>query len=432
MFKRRSIVVALSLVLVLSLSLNAGAWWIFGDDKEKNKDKVVKLTFWHGMESGVNNKALKKKVKEFNQSHSDIQVKLQSYGAADNAESKVMTAVAGGNPPEMMWMGPHMTGQLAEAGALAPVEEFIQNDSSFDKYDVYDSLWKVSSYQGKIYTVPFEANNLGVFYNKDYFKQAGIEKMPNTWTEFIKVAKKVQENSDAKYGFQIPMGTGEWTVWNWEAFLRQSGGEFLKNNGTEIAFDSSDGAEALQYWADLKYKYNVANFSQTGAGYKTGDLESGRIAMQIIGPWTLPQLNKTDLNYGTFMLPKQEERGTSLGGENLYIFKTTERKEKAAWEFAKYVMSADFQVEWAKKTGYLPVSKPAMNSEEYQTFLDNNPEVKTFTKQMKYGFARPTDPAYSDISSALGKAIEKVLYQKLTPEKALQEAARKGQEALNE
>ncbi|AGB41743.1 ABC-type sugar transport system, periplasmic component [Halobacteroides halobius DSM 5150] len=431
MFKKESIVAVLSLVLVLALSVNAGAWWIFGDDEEK-KNKVVELTFWHGMESGANNKALKKKVKEFNQSHPDIQVDLQSYGAADDAESKVMTSVAGGNPPEMMWMGPHMTGQLAEAGVLAPVSEFIKNDPSFNKDDIYDSLWKVSSYQGKIYTAPFEANNLGIFYNKDYFKQAGIKELPDTWTEFIEVAKKVQENSDAEYGFQVPMGTGEWTVWNWEAFLKQAGGEFLKDNGTKIAFDSKDGAEALQYWVDLVHKYKVAEFSQTGAGYKTGALESGRIAMQIIGPWTIPQLNKTDLNYGTFMLPKQEERGTSLGGENLYIFKTTERKEKAAWKFAKYVMSADFQVEWAKKTGYLPVSKSAMNSDEYQNFLDENPAVRTFTKQMKYGFARPTGPAYPGISSALGKAIEKALYQRLTPEEALENAAKKGQEALNE
>ena len=431
MFKKKNLMVmALSLVLVLSVSVQANA--LFGLFEDEEESKVTEITFWHGMESGANNKVLTQKVKAFNEAHPNIKVNLQSYGAADNAESKVMTSVAGGNPPAMMWMGPHMTGQLAEADALAPVSEFIKNDSDFNKNDIYDSLWKVSSYQGKIYTAPFDANNLGIFYNKDYFKQAGIEELPDTWSEFIEVARKVQENSDAEYGFQVPMGTGEWTVWNWEAFLKQSGGEFLKNNGTEIAFDSKDGAEALQYWVDLKHKHKVATFSQTGAGYKTGNLESGRIAMQIIGPWTMPQLNKTDLNYGTFMLPKQEQRGTSLGGENLYIFRTNEKKEQAAWEFAKYVMSADFQVEYAKQTGYLPVSKSAMNSDKYQKFLDNNPEVKTFTKQMKYGFARPTGPAYPDISSALGKAIEKALYQRITPEEALEEAAKKGQKALDE
>jgi len=430
MFKKKHTVLVLTLVLVFSLSLTANAIFGLGDD-DKKENKEVTLTFWHGFEQENKVKVFKEKIAMFEEEHPNINIKPQSYGAADNAVGKIMTAVAGGNPPEMMWYGPQMTGRLARADALAPAEEFIKNDSGFNSDDIFSGLWDVGTYKGTRYTIPFDANNLGIFYNKDYFKQAGIEELPETWAELVEVAEKVQKNSPAEYGFQVPMGTKEWTVWTWETFLWQAGGELINEDFTKPLFNSEAGAEALQFWTDLRHEEGVANFSQTGAGYKTGDLVSGQIAMQIIGPWVVPSLNETDLNYGTFMMPKKESRATNIGGENLYIFKTNEAKEKAAWEFAKFIMSADFQVDWAMETGYLPVSKSAQNNDRYQKFLQNNQKIKTFADQMKYGFARPCIPEYSsDLSPALGKAIEKALYQKSAPQAALDEAAKKVEEAL--
>ncbi len=425
------------LVLTLMVGTLAGCGTTAkSTDSSQNMDNSVQLVFWHGIESPENNKALNTAIDKFNSSHPNIQVTAQSYGAQDQAIGKIETAVAGKKAPDLVWLAPAFTGKFAKAGVLAPAEDFIKNDKSFNADDIYKGLWDVSSFNGEKYTVPFDANNLAIFYNKKAFADENITSVPKTWDEFLADAQKltIDKNNDGKidqYGFQVPVGTNEWTVWTWQTYLWQAGGEFLSKDNNTPTFNSQAGVDALQFWTDLVHKYKVANFSETDAGYKTDDFESGKIAMQIIGPWTLPQLNKDKkIDYGVFMMPKKERYATNIGGENLYLFKTNPTKEKAAWEFAKFIMSADFQVDWAKTTGYLPVSKSAVNSTKYQAYLKENPVVKTFVDQMQYGFARPSIPAYNSISSALGKEIEKALYQTKTPKQALDDAAKAATTAL--
>ncbi|MCF6094249.1 ABC transporter substrate-binding protein [Microaerobacter geothermalis] len=437
------------IVLLLLLGLVAGC----GSNETKNeasskeatttesasggqKDEPVELVFWHGIESQENNQALTEAIEKFNESHPDIKVKAQSYGAQDQAIGKIQTALAGKNAPDLVWLAPAYTGQFAKAGVLAAAEDFINNDPGFNPDDIYKGLWDVSSYNGKKYTIPFEANNLAIFYNKKAFAEAGITEIPETWNQFLEAAKKltVDKDGDGKidqYGFQIPIGTNEWTVWTWQTYLWQAGGEFLTENNSTPAFNSKAGVDALQFWVDLVYKEKVANFSETDAGYKTDDFESGKIAMQIIGPWTLPQLKANkNVDFGVFFMPKKERFATNIGGENLFIFKSTPEREKAAWEFAKFIMSADFQVDWSIKTGYLPVSKSAVESGKYQEFLKKNEVVKVFVDQMEYGFARPSIPAYNAISVALGKEIEKALYQEKSAKESLDAAAKAAEKEL--
>lgn len=430
----RKRILSMALAGVMSLGMLTGC----GGAKEgtnSNPNQKVELNFWHGMESGENNTVLTEMVEKFNKTHPNIEVKLQGYGAADQAMGKIMVAIQGQKQPELLWFAPAFTGKFAEADVLAAAEDFMKEDSTFKKEDIYQGLWDVSSYKGKIYTVPFEANNLAVFYNKKAFQEAGITKTPETWDELAEAAKKltVDKNKDGKidqYGFQVPIGTNEWTVWTWQTLLWQAGGDFLNKEQNAPAFNSTQGQMAVDYWKDL-VDDNYAYFSETDAGYKTDDFEAGKVAMQIIGPWTLPQLDKNkSVDYGVFFLPKKERFATNIGGENLFIFKTTKEKEKASWEFAKWIMSKEFQVEWAKKTGYLPVSKSAANSEEFKAFLNEKPNVKVFVDQMQYGFARPSIPAYNDISTQLGKQLEQALYGKISSKEALDAAAEAAKKAL--
>ncbi len=405
MLKRNSVIIlALIVFLVMSASVFAA--------------QKVTLVFWHGIESPESNAILKSMVNKFNTTHKNIEVKLQNYGAADQVQGKIMTAVQGGNQPELLWWAPAFTGMLAEADVLVAAEDYIKKDRKFKKSDIYPGLWEVSKHKGKIYTVPFEANCLGIYYNKKHFKEAGIKKLPKTWNQFYAAAKKL--TTKKRYGFQVPIGTNEWTVWTWQTLLWQAGGEFLNKKKTAPAFNSKAGVTAIKFWKKM-IDNKVANFSEPDAGYKTDEFEAGKISMMINGPWNLMRL-KDNKDLGIFFLPKKKRYATNIGGENLFIFKTTKAKEKASWEFAKWIMSADFQVEWTMKTGYLPVSKSAAKAPKYKAFLKKNPNVAVYVDQMKYGKARPSVPAYNEISAALGKQLEQALYGDKTPEAALKSA----------
>ena len=127
------------------------------------------VTFWHGMESGVNNKILQAKIDAFNAKHPDIFVDAQVYGAADQLGSKLDAAVAGKTPPDLLWWSPAFFPKYAEAGALRNIDEFITEDV---RNDVYDYLWELGTFQGKRYLTPFSANNLGIYYNKKMLAEA--------------------------------------------------------------------------------------------------------------------------------------------------------------------------------------------------------------------------------------------------------------------
>jgi multiple sugar transport system substrate-binding protein len=408
----RLLLVALCLLLFAFLT---------GCSSGTNHSTRVTVTFWHGMESGINNKILQSKIDQFNARHSDIFVDAQVYGAADQLGPKLDAAVAGKTPPDLLWWSPAFFPKYAEAGALRGIDDFLAEDASFNRHDVYDYLWELGSFEGKLYLTPFSANNLGVYYNRKMLAEAGVHQPPQTWEEFKQTAKRLTR--DGVFGFQIPIGTSEWTVWTWQCFLWQAGGEILTPDKKAAAFNSPAGVAALDFWRSL-FDEKLANFSETDAGYKTDNFLAGRIAMTINGPWNYAALKEQKaVELGVWPLPKQSREATNIGGESLFLFKSSARRERAAWEFMKFVMSADFQVDWAMATGYLPVSKSAAGDEKYQAFLAANPFIKAYNDQMPAGRTRPSIPQYPALSQTLGKYLEAALYGKLSSQEALDKAA---------
>jgi multiple sugar transport system substrate-binding protein len=160
------------------------------------------------------------------------------------------------------------------------------------------------------------------------------------------------------------------------------------------------------------------------AGYKMDDFVGGRVSMVINGPWNYRMLQEQkNLEFGVAPLPEDATRATNIGGENLFIFRSTPEKERAAWEFALWAMSPDFQRDWAMETGYLPVNREVVYDPTYARYLEENPKLKIFLDQMEFGKVRPPVPHYPELSNHLGRAIEKVLLKRASPAEALQEAA---------
>ena len=396
---------------------------------EESKTEKVELIFWHGIEGKHKNDLIKQKIADFNQNSSFAHIVLQNYGAADQLSAKLMTAVAGDSKPDLLWWAPQQFGLLVESDLLTPFDDLIAGDKTFQQDDIFPGLWEASTINGKIYSIPFETNNLAVYYNRDLFEKAGIKEPPKTWDELAEAAQKLTADLDGdgktdRYGLQLPLGKNEWTVWTWQTFLWQAGGEFYDPAAKKVVFNTKAGAVALDFWINLIDK-GVASFSEPEAGYKIGDFLAGRVAMMINGPWNLGELQAQSQiqNYGSFPLPKNKTAATNIGGEHIALLSDSPKKAKAAWEFVKYLVSPEFQVDWSIKTGYIPISSQAIESKEYQDFLQKNPFMSTFANQMKVGRARPAIAKYTRYSSILGRALEKALYKKTTPPKALDQAA---------
>jgi multiple sugar transport system substrate-binding protein len=385
-------------------------------------DGVTHLTLWQGVNPPPNRAILQKLVDKFNQQHPQIQVESLYVGQADQQLPKILAAAIGDASPDLLWYGPMLTGQLVELGAIRPIETFWQKSAVAKEID--PALLGAMRYQDHLWSVPFATNNMGIFYRPDLFKAAGINELPKTWPELRQVAKKLTDKDH--HGIVLPLGKGEWTVFSWLPFMWSGGGSL---DGSTVKLNNSGSISALQFWKNL-LEDGSAVLSTPERGYELDKFLAGKVAMQITGPWTLGQLGSTKSPYGVMPIPAGVESHTVVGGEHLFMMKTEpvrgasseKTRSQAAWKFMEYALSAEFQVQWALGTGYLPVNLQARQSSEYQNYVADTPGLQVFLDQAAVGKSRPISTGYPEMSELLGRSIEAVLMGKETPQQALAKA----------
>ncbi|MEH1864964.1 MAG: ABC transporter substrate-binding protein [Nostoc sp.] len=384
-----------------------------------NDNRVTHLTLWQGISPPANRDVFEKLVDKFNQTHTDVYVESIYAGQLDQQLPKILTAVVGNAPPDILSFYPQITGQFVELGAIRPLEDWLKKLPL--KSEILPNLLEELQLDNHIWSVPFTTANMGIFYRPKLFQAAGITQIPKTWQELREVAKKLTidrngDNRPEQYGMLLPLGKGEWTVFSWFPFLLSAGGEVVTNNRPNL---TNPGAiAALQFWQDL-LKDGSATLSPPERGYEEDAFIAGRVAMQITGPWTY--IMKSNVDYKVFPIPANVKPATVTGTGNMYLMKTTPAREQAALKFLEYVLSEGFQTEWSIGTGFLPVNLKSAHSQAYQEFLQKKPVLKVFIDQMSVSGSRPIIPGYSRLSDSLGRAIEATMLG-ASPEKALKQA----------
>ena len=387
--------------------------------KQIAQQEVTKITFWHGINPPENRDIFQTLVSKFNQENPDIKVEALYIGQPDAQLPKIFASVVSDQPPDILWFVAQITGKLDQLGALLPLEKWLNNSTI--KSEINPAMFDSMKLNEHILSVPFATNNAAVFYRPSLFNQAGINSTPHNWSELRATAKQLTQdtNNDDRldqHGIFLSLGKGEWTVFTWLPFIYSAGGDLLQGEKPNLV---NEGAiAALQLGTDL-VKDGVAILSPPERGYEIDNFVAGKAAMQITGPWTLAQLKATDIDYDVFPIPVAEKPAAVIGGENLFVFKTTPKREQASLRFLEYVLSEEFQTTWALETGYLPVNLKSQQSKEYQKFVAENPVVKVFLEQMQWARSRPIIPQYTRLSENLGRAIEASLLGKQTPEEAL-------------
>lgn len=434
--------------VLLSLMAVTLSLLLFGCQTSQASD-VIRLTLWQGVNPPPNRDVLQKLVDRFNQEHPKIQVESLYVGQGDQQMPKILAAIVGNAAPDMLWFAPMITGQLVELDALRSLEDLLETSQVAQELDL--SLLGTMVYGNKFWSIPFGTNNVGIYYRPSLFEKAGIKELPKTWAEFREVAKRLTQDTNGdgrpdQYGMLLPLGKGEWTVFTWLPFMFSAGGDLISDpegvrgfqlygnlfsreagipalplpevSSATIEITNPGAIAALQFWRDL-IQDGSAVLSQPERGYELDGFLAGKVAMQLSGPWTLGQLQATQTDFAVMPIPSGKQPATVIGGENLFLFKSTPERERAAFEFAEYVMSEAFQTQWAIGTGYLPTNLKSRESEAYKSFRAKQPAVDVFLNQAQFGKSRPIFPGYNRISDNLGRAIEATLMGRNTPEEAL-------------
>ncbi|NEP17689.1 MAG: ABC transporter substrate-binding protein [Leptolyngbya sp. SIO4C1] len=385
---------------------------------------VVHLTLWQGIGPPANREVFQKLVQQFNETHPDIQVESLYAGQPDQQIPKILTAVVGNAAPDLLWYVPSLTGQLVELEAIQPLDGWFAQSPYRDALD--PALLDTMQLEGHLWSVPFATNNAAIFYRPSLFTAAGVTEPPKTWEALKQTAQQLTRdiNGDGRidqHGILLSLGKGEWTVFTWLPFVYSAGGHIVQNGQPDLV--NQGAIAALQLGADLVAQ-GAARLSAPERGYEIDDFIAGKVAMQITGPWVLPQLRAANIDFGVFPFPVAQEPAAVLGGENFFVCQTTPTKTQAAFKFLDYILSPEFQIPWTLQTGYIPVNRAARSSDRYQALLHQNPSLSTFLDQMHSARARPIIASYNILSETFGQAIEATLLGQ-DPQQVLQAAQQK-------
>lgn len=356
-------------------------------------------------------------------------MKLVPYQlGVENAEILDTKIKAGGSAaPDLAWLDSTSTGTFVGANLLPDVDGWLNSHASI-KQNILPSLITVSSYQGKVWSLPWMTNNCAMQINLDAFEQAGVP-IPSqdpektwTWDQFAEACKLISQKTKMK-GFLMNNNGPGWDAWLFTAWIGTNGGSFLSDSGDPL-FNSAAGMETMTFLQNLVNDGYIA-YSAPGAGYDPSGWYSQKAAIMANGPWNFPDLVKLNtFKFTVVPYPINKQPATNPGGDQLFLFNNSPQKVTYEFDYGQFMLTDDFQVKFNIESGNLPVTKSATENATYQAHLKQYPYLYGWVNSVPYSVPRSSLPQAADASTAFGQnAWDPIITKNANVQQALTKAA---------
>ncbi len=330
----------------------------------------------------------------------------------DAAHDRIVSAIAGGEVPDVTMVGTTWMGEFATLGGLDPTP------ANIDGSQFFEGAWNTTIVDGVSYAVPWYVETRLIYYRTDLAEEGGAPE-PATWDDLKALAASTQE-AGAEFGISLqPGGTGAWQTWM--PFFWQAGGEIMAEDGT-FTLDGEPCVEALTYY-DSFFEEGLTPPAAEDVPIE-GRFANGEIASFISGPWMMSIVEDAETDPATYTVAHQptEEAGTSfVGGSNMAVLADADNKE-AGWAFLEYLSRPEVQVAWYETVSALPAVQAAWDDEA----LSGDEKLAAFGEQLSDAKAPPSIATWEQIAAEIDGVIEQVTVGDTTPEEgcaAMQEAA---------
>jgi N,N'-diacetylchitobiose transport system substrate-binding protein len=343
-----------------------------------------------------------------------------------------VTSIAGGTTPDVAETGTTWTAEFADAGALAPIGDFVDDEGLGD--DLVEGLVTSGTYDDELYGMPWYAGVRSLVYRSDIFEELGLE-APTSWDEIVAAGEAIKAAHPEMMAFAVP-GDAEFGVYPW---VWGAGGEVSEQDGDEwvSGLDSAESQEGIQFYTDLALKHG---FSSAGATtWKETDVldnfSQGNVAMALMGSWTPAAIveKNAELEGKFAATPIPGKDGgiapSVLGGSHLSMFNTAKNPE-LAWEFIKLMTTGEFAEQWGEQSGYFPGQQSLLA----ETMESDDPLVAPFATQLVDGGGTvPVTPKFGAVQAkkTTNTAIQAILSGQKTVEQATSDAAAEMNEIMN-
>ena len=425
--RKRTLPLAVLATAALGLTACAGGGSGSGDVSADGQT----LTVWIMQGTNPDSEAFFKEVGSAFKKETGATLKVEYVQWAD-AHDRFVTSIAGNTTPDVAETGTTWTAEFADAGALAPIGDYV--DKAGLKDDLVKGLADSGTYDGELYGMPWYAGVRSIVYRTDVFEELGL-KAPTTWQEIIDAGTAIKAAKPDMIPFPVP-GDAEFTAYPW---VWGAGGEVSELDGDtwKSGLASDDSRKGIQFWTDLATKYDLSSSGATT--WKETDVLDNfvqdKVAMAIMGSWTpatIVQKNpELEGKFAAIPIPG-EDGGMSpsvLGGSHLSMFNTSKNKD-LAFQFIEMMTTGKYASEWAEQTGYFP-GQTSLLSDATES---DDPLVKPFAEQFVDGGASlPVTPKFGAVQAkkTTNAMIQAILSGSKSVDQATTDAAKEMDDIMN-
>ncbi|WP_035258766.1 ABC transporter substrate-binding protein [Actibacterium mucosum] len=369
----------------------------------------VTLQFWDNQqtESGLS-QFQQAAVDRFMAENPDIKVEVTTIPYPEY-QQRLLTAVQGGNAPDIATLDQIWVAAFAEAGAVADLSEAAAG-AGLSRDQFFGGAWDSASYNDGLYGIPFNVDVWQFnFYNKDLLDAAGVSPSDLTTFEGLRAASE-KLTGDGKFGIGLFGHRGEDTVVVMNSFIFSNGGAVLDDAGA-CALNAAPAVEAMEYVQDLA-QFAPEGILNANSGNMRELFLNGSLAIEFWPALEQPTLQKSDINWG-FVNGTAGASGKGVGtfgGWNLAVFESSAQQE-AAWKFIEFMVREDVN---GDVVDLIPANKAAA-----APFLEANRQgADDIMAHLSNANPRPLSARYLEVAD-----IQMTLYQDVFSGANVQEAA---------
>ena len=325
-----------------------------------------------------------------------------------------------GDLPDVLTVdGPNIAA-YASNGIIQPLAKLTEKEKSVYLQSIIDQ----GTYKDKLYALGAMESSVGLYYNKDILKEAGISipdaDHPWTQSQFLDILAKLKPVMDKKNGYALDMTfpVGEATIYYYAPFFWSNGGNMVDETGLSVdgVFNSKENVKTVSYFQSLlKNKY----MSKVPIDHL---FESGRAAFKIDGAWEVNTLYTSypDVSFGVAPYVV----GDSWNGERYaptgsWAFAASSKTKhiKGATELVKWMSGVDSGKRLWEKSKSFPSTYEAY--ETIDVFQKDENYKALYYQLSNYGHPRPKTPAYPQVSTSFQQVLENCVLSGFDPQEQL-------------
>ncbi|CAN5857462.1 ABC transporter substrate-binding protein [soil metagenome] len=361
----------------------------------------AEVTLWTAFGSGVNGDAQTALVEEFNASGQGVTVTSQAYASYEELAQALITGLQTGDVPDVAvisdvwWFRFYLSQSLADLTSLVSEPD-----------DYVQSLYSDYQRAGGQYGVPFARSTPLMYYNAEGLEAAGLT--PDifaTWSSFVEAAPEFVSGSglSSAFGFGNAASYGAWVLHGpvWAFGGAYSDEEF------NILVTEEGCVTTGEFMREFVESGNAVTVTDPVTDFQTGAFGAILASTGSLGGIR----DAAQFEFATAFLPEELEFGCCTGGAGLSIMaNSSEENQEAAALFIDFCTNTENTSFWAQSTGYMPVRTSGVESDDFQAFLDENPNNRVAIEQLP--LTRPQDSARVFIPNGdqiLGQGWEQIL-----------------------